>query len=115
MKSCIALRHVRFEDLGTLAPVLRKRDFNVRYLEAGIDPMEQAEIEDADLLVVLGGPIGVYEGAAYPFLGYEIDVISNRLAALRPTLGICLGAQLMAKALGAEVGPGQPRKSDGLR
>ena len=110
MKSCIALRHVRFEDLGTLAPVLRKRDFNVRYLEAGVDPMEQAEIEDADLLVVLGGPIGVYEAAAYPFLGHEIDVISNRLAALRPTLGICLGAQLMAKALGAEVAPGPAKE-----
>jgi GMP synthase (glutamine-hydrolysing) len=110
MKSCIALRHVRFEDLGTLTPILRKRDFDVRHLEAGIDPIEHAKIEDANLLVVLGGPIGVYDAGTYPFLSHEIDAISARLAARQPTLGICLGAQLMAKTLGASVAPGPAKE-----
>jgi GMP synthase (glutamine-hydrolysing) len=113
MKTCLALRHVIFEDLGTLAPILRHRGFETRYLEVGMDRLEPAEIEGADLLVVLGGPIGVYEEDVYPFLVDESALISRRLSRLRPTLGICLGAQLMAKALGSKVAPG-PAKEIGL-
>ena len=53
--------------------------------------------------MVLGGPIGVYEADAYPFLTPEIELIARRLHADRPTLGICLGSQLLAAALGARV------------
>jgi GMP synthase (glutamine-hydrolysing) len=63
--------------------------------------------------VVLGGPIGVYGQQDYPFLKDEIACIGQRLAARKPTLGICLGAQLMAAALGARVFPGQNGKEIG--
>jgi GMP synthase (glutamine-hydrolysing) len=92
MKSCVVLRHVAFEDLGVLAPILSRRSLRVQYLDLGIDEVERNEVEDSDLLVVLGGPIGVYQEDAYPFLLHELALISERLASLRPTLGICLGA-----------------------
>ena len=59
-----------------------------------------------DLLIVLGGPIGVYERDAYPFIADEVAAIAARLQANKPMLGICLGAQMMAAALGAGVAPG---------
>ena len=62
------------------------------------------------MLVVLGGPIGVYEADSYPFLVDETDLIGRRIGLLRPTLGICLGAQLIAKSLGAKVAPGPAKE-----
>jgi len=63
--------------------------------------------DSCDLLVVLGGPIGVYDQQNYPFLKDEVACIGQRLAARKPILGICLGAQLMAASLNARVYPGQ--------
>lgn len=104
-RRAVAIRHVAFEDLGLLAPLLAERGYRVRYLDAGVDAIAPEASIDAELLVVLGGPIGVYEEAAYPFLRDELAAIGARLRAGLPTLGICLGAQLMARALGAEVRP----------
>ncbi|HEX7110988.1 MAG TPA: glutamine amidotransferase [Mizugakiibacter sp.] len=103
MTEAVALRHVAFEGLGSLAPVLERRGLRVRYLEAGIDALRDADIADAALLVVLGGPIGAYEDDRYPFLRDELALIEARLRAGKPLLGICLGAQLIARALGARV------------
>jgi len=104
-RTAVAIRHVAFEDLGLLAPLLAERGYAVRYLEAGVDAIDKGALDAADLLVVLGGPIGVYETDRYPFLTAERAAIASRLALRKPTLGICLGAQLIAQALGAEVAP----------
>ncbi|KAF1012828.1 MAG: GMP synthase [glutamine-hydrolyzing] [Stenotrophomonas maltophilia] len=69
-------------------------------LQAGVDALQPAET--ADLLVVLGGPISANDTAPYPFLADSIALLQRRLQQ-QPTLGICLGAQLMARALGATV------------
>lgn len=106
MKTLLALRHVAFEDLGAFAPALEARGYAIEYLEPGLQPLSARDPQAPDLLVILGGPISVYENALYPFLNGEIDFIRDRLQAGKPTLGICLGAQLIACALGARVYPG---------
>lgn len=101
MKQAAVVQHVAFEDLGSIHGALQARGYAVRYLDAAIDDLDGAG--DSDLLVILGGPIGAYEDRTYPFLSRELAILERRLAAGRPTLGICLGAQLMARALGARV------------
>jgi GMP synthase (glutamine-hydrolysing) len=105
-KSCLAVRHVAFEDLGLLGPLIAARGYDVRYHDAGIEPFEPGTLAGPDLVIVLGGPIGVYERDTYPFIAAEIAAIAARLDAGKPILGVCLGAQMMAAALGAKVAPG---------
>ncbi|HWM83013.1 MAG TPA: glutamine amidotransferase [Pseudolabrys sp.] len=112
MSTCLAIRHVAFEDAGLLSGLLAERGFSLRYIEAGVDRLDPAAVVAADLLVILGGPIGVYEVEQYPFLRDELAAICARLDERKATLGICLGAQLIARALGADVAPG-PRKEIG--
>ena len=102
-KTAIAIRHVHFEDLGAFDRVLRRHGYAVGYCDAGIDDVGSVDPLAHDLVIVLGGPIGAYEETTYPFLAQEIALLKRRLAAARPTIGICLGAQLMARALGARV------------
>jgi GMP synthase (glutamine-hydrolysing) len=111
-KSLLAIRHVAFEDLGAFETPLKDAGFALHYADMGVDAV--AGFGDPDLLVVLGGPIGAYEDDVYPWLKDEIAFIGARLAANKPTLGICLGAQLMARALGARVYPG-PAKEIGWK
>ena len=105
-KTALAIRHVAFEDLGSADEVLKAHGYAPEYLEAAIDDLNQARARDAELLVVLGGPIGAYDEVPFPFLRDELALLEHRLKHGRPTLGICLGAQLMARALGARVFPG---------
>ncbi len=105
-KTCLAVRHVAFEDLGLLGPLIAARGYDVRLHDAGVDRFDVQTLVAPDLVIVLGGPIGVYETAAYPFIGDEIAAVAARLASNKPMLGICLGAQMMAAALGARVAPG---------
>jgi GMP synthase (glutamine-hydrolysing) len=108
-RSAVALRHVAFEDLGLLAPIMEREGWNVSFCEAAVDDLSHRSIRNADLVIVLGGPIGVYETDDYPFLTPELAMLEYRLSRDLPTLGICLGSQLMAKALGSRVfkGPAQ--------
>jgi len=106
-RQAVVLSHVAFEDLGSLEAPLRERGFAIETVDVATARFPLPQAESCDLLVVLGGPIGVYDRQEYPFLTSEIACIAARLAARRPVLGICLGAQLMAAALGARVYPGE--------
>jgi GMP synthase (glutamine-hydrolysing) len=111
LEACV-VRHVAFEDLGSFAPVLAGAGFDISVMDAGVDDVFEPILR-SDLVVVLGGPIGVYEQDRYPFLTDELRALGRRLREGRPTLGVCLGAQLMAAALGARVYPG-PQKEIGV-
>jgi GMP synthase (glutamine-hydrolysing) len=102
-RTAVALRHVAFEDLGLFEPILAAAGWSVSYRDAPLDDLSDPALQQADLLAVLGGPIGIYETDVYPFLKGELGAIEKRLAAGKPTLGICLGAQAMAEVLGGRV------------
>ena len=110
MKRCVAIQHVAFENLGVFVQPLEEAGFAISYVQAGVVPLEPELWKDADLAVVLGGPIGVYQDDLYPFLADEKVLVASRLASGRPLLGICLGAQLMASALDANVYPGTAKE-----
>jgi GMP synthase (glutamine-hydrolysing) len=104
-RTMIAIRHVHFEDLGTFESVLTDAGYGIQYCDAGAHDLGTLDPMKPDLVIVLGGPVGVYEMDAYPFLAEERALLKIRLAANRPTFGICLGAQQIAAVLGASVAP----------
>ena len=110
MRHAVAIRHVAFEDLGNLDEVLREHGFEITYRDAGLDDLADVDALGPDLVVALGAPIGAYEENTYPFLIDEMRLLERRLEADSPTIGICLGAQLMARALGARVYAGAQRE-----
>jgi len=105
-KRCLAVRHVTFEDLGAFADPIAAAGYETVLMDAPAADLSSVDPLKPDLMVLLGGPIGVYEIDAYPFLAAEIAWAKARLDAGRPILGLCLGAQVMTVALGGAVKPG---------
>jgi GMP synthase (glutamine-hydrolysing) len=105
-KICFVIEHLAVEHPGTFKPALEAGGYEVVSIPAAAIRHFRERAEEAALLIVMGGPIGVYDAPEYPFLSEEIEIIRTRLKAKRPVLGICLGSQLMAAALGAKVFPG---------
>lgn len=105
MRQVNVIRHLAFEDLGSFAGVFESRGMTIRYLEAGVDGLDQLDPADDDLLIILGGPISANDSDDFPFISTEIMLLAERIQHDKPTLGICLGAQLIARAMRASVYP----------
>jgi GMP synthase (glutamine-hydrolysing) len=99
------LRHIAHESAGTLENVLVEMGLDFHYVDLFEDVPDQLDLRSAPGLVILGGAMNVDEVDKFPYLAKEVIWIQQALAAGLPTLGICLGAQLLAKALGAKVYP----------
>jgi len=97
----LVFRHVPFEDLGLIAPVLAARRIAVDYADPYQADAALPETAAYDGLIFLGGPMSVNDDL--PYLGSEMELIRQAMARRQPILGICLGAQLIARALGATV------------
>jgi GMP synthase (glutamine-hydrolysing) len=108
MKPVRVVRHVPQEALGNLEAVLRSRGLELQVVDCFAEEwptIDRANLRPHELagLVVMGGPMNADDSERYPFLATEVDWLRQAVAAGLPTLGICLGAQLLAKSLGARV------------
>ncbi len=105
MKTVLVLQHVLHEGTGSLTPLLQTAGFEIHTLRFWADAKSEPAPQDPDGLIVMGGPMGVYEADKYRHLAWEKRVIQRAVKNNVPVLGICLGAQLIASALGARVYP----------
>jgi len=106
MKNAILiLRHAAHESGGTLETALGSAGLAYRYVDLYREIPPRLPLDQAGGLVVLGGPMNVDEVDRYPFLAHDVSWIRQAVESRLPVLGICLGAQLLAKALGARVYP----------
>jgi GMP synthase (glutamine-hydrolysing) len=108
--SWLVLRHAQAEGVGLLGNALRERGIHHRALDIARGEPVPKDLRGVGGLIVLGGPMGAYEQDKFPFLLPEIALLEKAIAAGRPVLGICLGAQLIAQVLGARVYPGERRE-----
>lgn len=99
----LILRHVPHEHLGTLALILRSNNLSYDYINFYEDANPKISFDGLSALIILGGPMNVYETDNYPFLEIEDKLIKKAIEKDISVLGICLGAQLIAKSLGAQI------------
>lgn len=102
-RTAVILQHDPTIHLGNIGPVLVEHGYDLRIVDVTTVDVSTIDPSEADLVVVLGGEMGAYQTDEFPFLDAEKELLRERLGAQRPTLGVCLGAQLMAGALGQRV------------
>ncbi len=106
MRRLLVFQHVPFEILGIFHPMLKDRGFRIRYVNFARHPEARPKVGNYNGLIVLGGPMNVDQQDAFPHLAFEVEAIRQAMDRGMPVLGICLGAQLIARANGATVAPG---------
>jgi GMP synthase (glutamine-hydrolysing) len=104
------IQHHPAEGLGTIADALKRAAIAPHYVRAFDGQPVPKEIGDAGGLIVMGGPQSVYEEDKFPFLRGEMRLIEDALKHARPILGVCLGSQLLAATLGANVYAGRQKE-----
>jgi GMP synthase (glutamine-hydrolysing) len=99
----LVFQHVPYEPLGTLDPLLKEAGFRIRYVNFGREPEQRPALDRYEALIILGGPMNSDQIDCYPNLITEVEIIREAVDRDMSILGICLGAQLLAKALGGTV------------
>jgi GMP synthase (glutamine-hydrolysing) len=105
-KTALIIRHVPYEGVAGYRQPIEAAGYHVDRIDVSDPAFASLDFRQPDLLIMMGGPMGVYEQDRYPWIACQIRQLAARLEADRPTLGVCLGAQMMAAALGADVYPG---------
>ncbi len=106
MKHALIIRHVPHEGVAGYRAPIEAAGYEIDRIDVADPAFPSLDLREPDLLIMMGGPMGVYEREAHPWIGCQLRKLAERLAADRPTLGVCLGAQMIAAALGAQVFPG---------
>lgn len=101
-KHALIFTHLQCEGLAIMGDVLFDRGFDIERWNTPRRGVDYVDALSPDLLIVMGGPVGTYQRNDFPFLQGEIDLVKERIAAGKSTLGICLGAQIIASALGCD-------------
>ncbi len=99
----LVFQHVPYEPLGTLDPLLKASGCRLRYVNFSREPRHRPDVCKYDALIVLGGPMNADQIDTFPHLRTEVQLVREALAGEVSVLGICLGAQLLAKAIGGSV------------
>lgn len=107
MTKAVIFQHMASNGPGTLQTAMERWGISCQIVHTAYEDVSGFDALAPDILLVLGGAPGVYQADDFTFLRHEQRILEKRLAADKPTLGICLGAQLMAAALGAKVYKGK--------
>lgn len=103
------LQHVPFEGLGCIEQWITSKGHSINYTKLYSQP-QFPTLNEFDWLIVMGGPMGVYDEAIYPWLREEKEFIRQAIESGKTVVGICLGAQLIAEVLGAKVYPNKQKE-----
>lgn len=103
MKSALVIRHVPYEGIAGFRAPVEEAGYVIDRVDVTDPEFANVDFDEPDLVVMMGGPMGVYETDRYPWLGCEIARLARRIMLDRPTLGVCLGSQIIAAAMGARV------------
>lgn len=103
------LQHVVFEGLGSIKSWLQKEGFEITSTKL-YESTTLPEVDTFDLLIIMGGPMSVNDEERYPWLRIEKQFIKDAITAGKAVLGICLGAQLIASALGESIYPNRRKE-----
>lgn len=113
MKSALIIRHVPYEGVAGYRQPIEDAGYHINRIDVADPAFGSLDLRDPDLVIMMGGPMGVYEQDQYPWIPCQLRRLRLRLEADLPTLGVCFGAQMIAAALGAEVYAG-PHKEVGF-
>lgn len=103
MKTALIIRHVPREGVAGFRAPIEAAGYVIDRVDVDDNDFHALDLVAPDLVVMMGGPMGVYEREAHPWISCQLKLLARRLAADRPTLGVCFGAQMIAAGLGAEV------------
>jgi GMP synthase (glutamine-hydrolysing) len=112
MKPVLIVQNDEYEGAGQLASLLSNRDFETRYVHGYATNYAELTPDRFSGLVVLGGAQGAYETDTYPYLLEEMNTCRAFIEADKPIVGLCLGAQLLACAVGGKVLPNDRKEID---
>jgi GMP synthase (glutamine-hydrolysing) len=102
-KTALIIRHVPYEGVAAFRTPIEEAGYEVDRIDVSDDRFSALDLAEPDLLIMMGGPMGVYEQDKYPWIACQLRRLARRLDANRPTLGVCFGAQMIAEAMGAKV------------
>ncbi len=114
MPHALVIRHMYSGSLFTIEESFQENGIDFTYAEGFSTDLSKVDALEPDILVVLGGAMGVYEKHLYPWLEHEINIIRKRVEADRPYFGVCLGSQLLAASQGCDVYKGKQGREYGF-